>query len=271
MISMISMHYNKKASTSKQVIINAIKKISQGVLSTLVDVIIMESVVWYEFLSNPIPMARTTGGLNYVKGVIDEKSYRKAFENAKQRGWIDKEFRPTKKGKARLESVLNICFEKPSKWDKKWYIVVFDVPEHKRQIRDVLRNKLKALGFGMLQASVWISPYPCLGDVEEIVKLYNLKPYVLYAVSKKVGRYNAKELAGKVWELKNINKKYKQFLEKHKKFEKEFRVEDLNKLKFSYLSILQIDPQLPKGLLPDDWAGDKAYKIFRKLLKLILK
>lgn len=267
---------NKKE--KKRVTIDIIKKITRGVLSTLVDVIVLQSVVWYEFLSNP--KARTMKGLNYavakrldlldgVEGVIDEKSYKQALKRARRKGWIDKDFYPTKEGRKRLESTLNICFEKPKKWDRKWYIVVFDIPEHKRQIRNVLRNKLKALGFGMLQASVWISPYPYLGDVEEIVKSYNLERYVLYAVSKKVGRYNSKELADQVWRLDKINKQYQEFLGKYEELESKSAIKDLNKLKFDYLSVLQADPRLPAELLPDNWTGERAYRIYRNLLRSI--
>lgn len=246
-----------------------IKKITQGVLSTLIDVVVLESTIWYEFLSNPIPMTRTMTGLNY-RGVIDEQSYNRALKRAKGKGWIDRNFHPTKEGKMRLESVLNICFEKSKKWDKNWYIVVFDIPEDKRRIRNILRKKLKALGFGMLQASVWISPYPYLGDVEEIVKFYHLKPYVLYAVSKKVGRYNSKELANQVWKLNEFNKQYKEFLDKYEKLKNKSAIRDLNKLQFDYLGVLQLDPRLPSGLLPEDWAGERAYKIYKNLLKTMM-
>lgn len=36
-------------------------------------------------------------------------------------------------------------------WDKRWRIVVFDVPEELRKGRDVLHSKLRALGFYELQ------------------------------------------------------------------------------------------------------------------------
>lgn len=266
---------NKKERMTTEIV----KKITRGVLSTLVDIVVLQSVVWYEFLFNP--KAKTMKGLNYavarrldildgVEGVVDEKSYNRAIKKAKEKGWIDKGFRPTKEGKARLENTLNICFEKPKNWNRKWYIVVFDIPEDKRRIRNILREKLKALGFGMLQASVWISPYPYLGDVEEIVKFYYLKPYVLYAVSKKVGRYNSKELANQVWKLNELNKQYKEFLDKYEKLKNKSAIRDLNKLKFDYLSILQIDPRLPSGLLPKDWTGEGAYEIYKKMLKSIM-
>lgn len=267
---------NKIPSRKNRVTARVIKKATQGVLNTLIDVVILESIVFHEFLFNP--QARTMGGLGYaVAKKLDEldnietEACMRALKKARTKGWIDKDFRPTKEGKAKLENVINIDYKKPKQWNKKWYLVIFDVPEEKRRLRDALREKLKILGFGMLQASVWISPYPSLGDVEEIVKFYHLKPYVLYAVSKKVGRYNSKELASQVWELEKINKKYKEFLEQYEKLGRGVAIKDLNQLKFEYLSILQLDPQLPFDLLSKDWLGEKAHRIYKKILSLINK
>lgn len=42
-------------------------------------------------------------------------------------------------------------------WDGKWRIVIFDIPEEKRIIRNLFRRNLKKWGFKHLQKSVWIS------------------------------------------------------------------------------------------------------------------
>jgi len=51
--------------------------------------------------------------------------------------------------------------KKPKKWDKKWRVVIFDIPEEERYKRDVLRNALREFGFIKLQQSVWVYPYDC--------------------------------------------------------------------------------------------------------------
>jgi len=53
------------------------------------------------------------------------------------------------------------------KWDGKWRVVIFDIHEHKRKLRDQLRYELREFGFMKLQGSVWISPYEC----EEAIQL----------------------------------------------------------------------------------------------------
>lgn len=47
------------------------------------------------------------------------------------------------------------------KWDGKWRILIFDIPEKRRHLRDMLRDRLVRLGFVNIQKSVWLTPYPC--------------------------------------------------------------------------------------------------------------
>lgn len=81
---------------------------------------------------------------------------------------------------ARIQSLFgrSIHFKNPKKWDKKWRIVLFDVPEKERQFRDVLREHLRELKFYKLQHSVFISPFPCEKQLLELVSLYKAGPCV---------------------------------------------------------------------------------------------
>ena len=51
--------------------------------------------------------------------------------------------------------------KRPKKWDKKWRVIIFDIPEKKRKIRDHVRMILSEAGFQRLQNSVWVYPYDC--------------------------------------------------------------------------------------------------------------
>ena len=67
----------------------------------------------------------------------------------------------TKKALKRLEGyVFNSLEIKCSEiWDKRWRIVMFDIPETKREGRVMFTKKLQDLGFQLLQQSVWVHPY----------------------------------------------------------------------------------------------------------------
>lgn len=88
----------------------------------------------------------------------------------------------TAAGRKRLESVnlALISINKPPKWDKKWRLVIFDIPEKHKVGRDSLTRKLKELGFYQLQRSVWIYPFPCRGEIKEITGIFGINNFVSY-------------------------------------------------------------------------------------------
>lgn len=85
----------------------------------------------------------------------------------------------TDKGKMK---VLTYHFKemkiKREKWDGKWRLVVFDIPEKLKIYRNALREKLKELGFYELQKSVFVFPYPCQDELDFIIEFFNLRKYV---------------------------------------------------------------------------------------------
>lgn len=90
--------------------------------------------------------------------------------------------RLTNKGRARfLEHQFKKLTLKPSKkWDKKWRLVLFDIPETQKKIRDALRRKLKELGFMEFQKSVFAYPYPCRDEINFILNFWNIPEHVHY-------------------------------------------------------------------------------------------
>jgi len=73
-----------------------------------------------------------------------------------------------------------LCIQIPIRWDKKWRIVLFDIPEKRKRAREALRDKLKELGFLQFQKSAWVYPYPCKDVIDFIVEVFEIRPYVQY-------------------------------------------------------------------------------------------
>lgn len=86
------------------------------------------------------------------------------------------------KGRKRIlkYQIESISIKKPNQWDRKWRIIIFDIPEKQRLGRDVLRDKFKTLGLYQLQKSVWVYPYPCQNEVDFISNVYGVARYLLY-------------------------------------------------------------------------------------------
>jgi DNA-binding transcriptional regulator PaaX len=70
--------------------------------------------------------------------------------------------------------------QKPKKWDRKWRVVIFDIPEKKKKNRELFREKLKNLGFHQLQKSVFVYPFPCRDEIEFLRQNWEIAPFVLF-------------------------------------------------------------------------------------------
>lgn len=77
---------------------------------------------------------------------------------------------------------------KKRKWDRRWRVVIFDIPERRKNIRDRLRLFMSEYGFARLQDSVWIYPYDC----EDLITLaktnFCIGADVLYMIVERLER-----------------------------------------------------------------------------------
>jgi len=75
---------------------------------------------------------------------------------------------------------------KPKDWDKKWRIVMFDIPEKLRKLRESLRFHFREIGLIELQKSVLVHPYSCEREIEFVLEYYNARKYVRFIVAEKI-------------------------------------------------------------------------------------
>ncbi len=105
-----------------------------------------------------------------------------------KKGYIRKEgdiFYLTSEGEkeAFLASLKNLsyysenAYSKPARWDGKWRIIFFDIPEKKRRLRDELRSMIRTIGFKEFQKSIWVYPYKVPGFLPEILFEEHIKHY----------------------------------------------------------------------------------------------
>ena len=97
--------------------------------------------------------------------------------------------RITDKGRLALMrrgSLLYNSLHRPKRWDKRWRVIIFDIPEYRRTTRDALRKMMQSFGFYRLQDSVWVYPYDC-EDVVALAKAeLKIGASVLYMVVEKI-------------------------------------------------------------------------------------
>ncbi|MBU1033109.1 MAG: hypothetical protein ABII13_01355 [Patescibacteria group bacterium] len=140
-------------------------------------------------------LLKLTGGIAFVllfpnavqllapkrRKFYSDKDFRKTAYYLKRRGdicFVDKKGKKyvelTKQGLERLRNIDDFQIKRlnhnPDSWDGKWRIVIFDIPENERSLRNAFRRKLRELDFRHLQGSVWICPYEVRGDIRELRK-----------------------------------------------------------------------------------------------------
>ena len=71
--------------------------------------------------------------------------------------------RLTELGKAEITKIIlrQYKISETTIWDGRWRVVIFDIREKRRTIRQKLRMLLAGAGMLRLQDSVWVHPYPC--------------------------------------------------------------------------------------------------------------
>ena len=187
--------------------------------------------------------------------------------------------RITSEGKKTIQRDFPMLLLQNREWDGRWRIVMFDVEEVNKKVRERLRSKLKELGFGMLQKSVFITPHDMLRDFIEFTQKSGIKDYLYILETHKLMVGDEKEFANKIWKLAELNEKYKEIIDEIGEIKNRHMISDSDRIEKSdiqveknirivknkWLMIVVKDPFLPKILLPKPWYGEKAEKLARGL------
>lgn len=71
-------------------------------------------------------------------------------------------------------------------WDKKWRIIIFDIPEQQRHVRRVLRSKLKEWGFKQWQKSVWVTKKDIMSPPKVLIEELKAQKWIAIIESNNV-------------------------------------------------------------------------------------
>ncbi|MBU1031941.1 hypothetical protein KKE03_03410 [Patescibacteria group bacterium] len=90
---------------------------------------------------------------------LKQSEFSQALKRLRERGLVTKDITNTNEIILKLTDLGRevLGHETEEEWDGKWRIVIFDIPEEKRIIRNLFRRRLKGWGFKKWQQSVWIT------------------------------------------------------------------------------------------------------------------
>jgi len=157
------------------------------------------------------------------------------------------------------------------KWDTKWRVISYEIPESKRDIRDKFRREMQGWGLGPWHRSFWLTPHPIIADLTDLVGKRPEEQYVQAFESDHVFG-NRDILIEKVWQKSLLDKKYRELFKKwHETLSKDGeKVDKFMHVVGEYVGLLRIDPGLPVELLGQSWIGFEALTIFKEIRSILL-
>ncbi|MBL9168893.1 MAG: hypothetical protein JNN07_14230 [Verrucomicrobiales bacterium] len=153
-------------------------------------------------------------------------------------------------------------------WDGKWRLVIFDVPNEHTRLRNRFRAQLRRAGYGWLQNSVWVSPDRPSID-RTILKLTeaDVESLVLLEATPIAGESNSDIVSG-AWNFSLINQRYEShgniLAQKPTIADREPTsagrlLEWARQELAAWEAVMEVDPLLPRVLLPADYRGMEAW------------
>ena len=131
----------------------------------------------------------------YISGyprLINKHSLSKSLKRLREKGLVDfikeEELMLKLTDKGREQAVWVGAKLTDKKWDGIWRLVIFDIPESKRGVRDLLRSTLKQWGFVHWQQSVWASKKNCTEPLRKFIKQVGIESWVMVIESNNVVR-----------------------------------------------------------------------------------
>ncbi|PSR34124.1 MAG: transcriptional regulator PaaX [Sulfobacillus benefaciens] len=163
-----------------------------------------------------------------------------------------------------------LYYPEPHPWDNKWRVFVYAVAETRRTLRDQLRKELAWYGMGQIAQSTWISPNAIETMLQSIIDEYLGQDEASVFLADHLG--DSDQLVKRCWDLDRIRFLYEQFIEQWHPVQEQVQNWSDNEafvhriqLVHEFRKFFNIDPQLPESLLPAEWAGYAAGRLFRDL------
>lgn len=151
------------------------------------------------------------------------------------------------------------------KWNGDWSLVTYDLPNRLKTKRDHLRRRLKNLGFGCPQESLYVSPLPLSGALREFIVGENLEDFVWITKAQRVLGLENREISQKAWDLQKLNDLYEKLLAVLPKVKKINDSDLTRQWREHFLAVDNSDPYLPRELLPENWRAGDCKKAFSRL------
>lgn len=207
---------------------------------------------------------------------IEEKSARQALARIAAEGWLSSDrvgrrvrWSLTDAGRDLLSEGAHRIYSFGSgehSWDGRWLVVLISIPESMRTLRHKLRTQLNWAGFGSPSPGVWISPrIGAEADAKAILDDLDLSDKALSFVAEYGALGNQQDMVTAAWNLAEVERRYEEFIGEFAELDARSPDDILLaqiRLVHEWRRFPFLDPQLPRLLLPSQWSGTAATRLF---------
>jgi phenylacetic acid degradation operon negative regulatory protein len=186
----------------------------------------------------------------------------------------------TEAGMHRLDmGGFRFSFSPTRAWDGQWTVVIYSIPEERRELRDALRDSLRWWGFGLLAPGTWVSARPLLPEMEQSWREMGVWDYMDVFRSAYVGSGDPPAMVARAFpEVPTLAADYREYIAQSEQALRRLeasRLEDracfairLENL-WGFYAVASEDPVLPPDLLPEDWPCLEAEELSVKIQRAL--
>jgi phenylacetic acid degradation operon negative regulatory protein len=151
-------------------------------------------------------------------------------------------------------------------WDGHWLVLIVSVPEEQRALGHRLRRRLTWAGFGSLGQGTWITPHVDLeAEASRILAELDPAPRAMSFVARFGELGDERELVAEAWSLDDTQVRYRSFMERFrpvKARDDAAAFAAVTRLVHEWRRFAFADPVLPAALLPAQWPGTRAKRLY---------
>ncbi len=154
-----------------------------------------------------------------------------------------------------------------------WTVLWHQIPEDRRLERTRLGRRLRFLGFGSVQDSVWVSPHDHSSEVLDLVGELAVAEFATVFVAHAAGGFGLPALVTRAWDLSGLGERYEAFCSGFRRYlapespavsdREAFLVR--TRLMHLFRGFAQLDPELPDEVAPLSGPRTRAADIFEAL------
>lgn len=157
-------------------------------------------------------------------------------------------------------------------WDGRWTVAAFTLPEEQRDVRHVVRSRLRWLGFAPLYDGMWVSPRPLAEQARRVFTELDVLAATVLTTTVDVRRPGPRPPMA-AWDLSELRGRYEEFIATYTPLRDRVVAGDVpagsaealvarTELLDAWRRFPALDPDLPLALLPERWPRAAARDLF---------